>query len=276
MSSSQPASNGTYRSQSLTRGLEVLRALAAAREALTLQQLNDVTAIPKPTLVRLLAILTAEGCVVRLDDRPTYGLGPTVMEIAAGVSADMDPETVARPRMETLTLAAGHTANLGVLSGDEVLHVCVVLADRPVRYTAHSGTRDAVWCTGLGKALLAFTGSQQVARILRGRKLEARTSKTITTKAALDAELKETRRRGWSHDDEEGAEGLRCFAVPVMVDGECVGALSLSGPAAELDRSESEKFVPLLEAAAADLAADPRLARGLRSLSGVDHLGPAS
>ena len=276
MSSSQPASAGTYRSQSLTRGLQVLRVLAAAREPLTLQQLNETTSIPKPTLVRLLAILTTEGCVVRLDDRPTYGLGPTVMEIAAGVSADMDPETLARPRMEQLTLAAGHTANLGVLVGGEVLHVCVVLADRPVRYTAHSGTRDAVWCTGLGKALLAFAGPQEASRALRGQRLEARTSKTITTKRRLDAELKETRRRGWSHDDEEGAEGLRCFAVPLIVDGQCVGALSLSGPAAELDLSESETFVPLLEAAAADLAADARLTRGLRSLSGAEDLGATS
>lgn len=276
MSSRQAGAPGAYRAQSLTRGLHVLRALAAAREPLTLQQINQRTDIPKPTLVRLLSILTSEGCTVRLDERPTYGLGPTVMEIAAGVGADMDPETLARPRLELLSKAAGHTATLGVLSDGEVLHVCAVLADRPVRYTTHSGTRDATYCTGLGKALLAFSGTQEASRALQGRKLTARTSKTITTKGRLETELKETRQRGWSHDDEEGAEGLRSFAVPITISGQTVGALGLSGPSAELDRTQSDIVVALLLEAAADLANNAQLIRGLRSLAGHDVSNPTS
>lgn len=248
----------------------MLRTIAAGRVPVTLQELHNRTEIPKPTLVRLLAILTREGCTVRVDDRPTYSLGPTVLEIAAGVAEDMDPETIAKPRMEQLMGTAGHTVNLGVLSGGEVLHVCVVLSDRPVRYTAHSGTKDAVWCTGLGKALLAYSAPAVVNRTLVGRKLTRRTARTITTRTELDAEVKRVRRRGWSHDDEESAEGLRCFAVPILVQGECVGALSVSGPAAELPKKSSATVIPMLTEAADELATDGRLVRGLRSLAGVD------
>jgi DNA-binding IclR family transcriptional regulator len=272
-------SQGAYHAQSLTRGLRVLRSLAAAREPLTLQELHETTELPKSTLVRLLAVLTKEGCTVRIDDRPTYSLGPTVLEIAAGVGTDMDPDTLARPRMEVLTATVGHTSNLGVLAEGEVLHVSVVLADRPVRYTAHSGTKDAVWCTGLGKALLAFSRPTVVNRVLHGRRLTGRTPRTLTTRSALDTDLKLTRSRGWSYDDEEGAEGLRCFAVPILVGGECIAALSISGPAAELPKRLSTTVIPVLEAAAVDLAADARLVRGLRALahdSGEAAPAPAS
>ncbi len=258
-----------YRSQSLIRGLSILRVLAAARTPLTLHELHERSQIPKPTLVRLLSILTQEACTVRIDDRPTYSLGPTVVEIAAGVDDDMDPEALARPVLEALCARVGHTVNLGALSGGEVLHVSVVLADRPVRYTAHSGSRDATWCTGLGKALLAFSAPATVRATLTGRRLTRRTARTITTKAALDAELVRIRQQGFSHDDEECADGLRCFAVPIIAHGECVGAVSCSGPAAELPMTAAAGITPLLTETAELLARDGRLVRGLRSLSGM-------
>lgn len=256
-----------YRAQTLTRGLTVLRTMADVREPVTLQNLHDRTGIPKPTLVRLLAILTQEGCTVRLDDRPTYALGPTVTAIAAGVADDLHPEELARPYLQRLSAAVGHTANLGVLAGDQVLHLCVVLADRPIRYIVHTGSRDDPHSTGLGKALLAQLDGAAVDRIVGAGPLEAKTPTTITSRSKLDSELKKVRKQGYAYDEQEGAHGLSCFAVPVLVGDRPVAALSISGPAGELPGSESARIVPELTKIADQIAADPRLARALVTIT---------
>jgi len=261
-------SKQSYQSQSLTRGILVLRTLAARRSPMTLHELNVVNEIPKPTLVRLLAVLSEIGCVVRLDDRPTYGLGPTMVEIAAGTTLVNDPEQLARPALTALVGQIGHTANLGVVNNGQVLHVSVILADRPVRYTASAGTRDELWCTGLGKALLAQLAREAATDLIRGKRLIRRTPNTITSREALAEDLLAIRQRGWSHDDEEGAIGLRCFAVPLLVAGECVGAVSVSGPSGELAADQADQIVPLLVKTAGELTASSALVAGLRALGG--------
>lgn len=255
--------SGGYRAQALTRGLTVLRTMADIRTPVTLQHLHDRTGIPKPTLVRLLAILTTEGCTVRLDDRPSYGLGPTITSIAAAVAEDLRPETLARPYLQRLSTALGHTANLGVISGTDVLHLSVVLADRPIRYIVHTGSRDTPHSTGLGKAMLSQLTQAQVDALLGDGKLAAKTPQTIVSRSKLEAELKRTKRNGFAYDNQEGAAGLCCFAVPVIVDGRCVAALSISGAAGELPESASDTVVPELRATAEQIAHDSRLARAL-------------
>lgn len=270
MATKDDEESGQYRAQTLTRGLTLLRTMADVREPVTLQDLHDRTGIPKPTLVRLLSILTQEGCTVRLDDRPTYGLGPTITAIAAGVADDLHPEEMARPYLQRLSTIVGHTANLGVLTGNQVLHLCVVLANRPIRYIVHTGSRDDPHSTGLGKALLAQLDSAAVDKILGDRPLEAKTPRTITSRAKLNAELKRVRKQGYAYDGQEGAIGLSCFAVPVLADGRPVAALSISGPAGELPAEKHEEIVPELAKVAAQIASDPRLARALSTITPGD------
>ena len=267
MASNDAEEVGKYRAQTLTRGLAVLRTMADVRAPVTLQDLHNRTDIPKPTLVRLLAILTEEGCTVRLDERPTYGLGPTITAIAAGVTQDLRPEELARPYLEALSAAVGHTANLGVLNGDQVLHLCVVLADRPIRYMVHTGSRDDPHSTGLGKALLAQLSASAAERILGDDPLMAKTPRTITSRTKLKAELTKIRRSGYSYDDQEGALGLACFAIPIIIDGRPVAALSVSGPAGELPPEAHGVIVPQLANVAANIVADLRLARALATIA---------
>lgn len=262
-----PDETGGYRAQTLTRGLAVLRTMADARRPVTLQDLYGLTGIPKPTLVRLLAILTQEGCTVRLDDRPTYGLGPTVTAIAAGVTEDLRPEALARPFLERLSGILGHTANLGVLASGQVLHLCVVLADRPIRYEVRGGARDDPYSTGLGKALLGFLEKADVDKVLGGRPLVAKTPRTITSRTKLDTELRRVRKQGYAYDAEEGALGLCCFAVPITVDGRVVAAVSVSGPAGELPIDRGDVIVPELQKIADEIATEPRLSRTLATIT---------
>lgn len=261
---------GGYHAQALIRGITVLRTLSALRAPATLADLSKHTGIPKPTLVRLLAVLTKEGCLVRIDDRPTYELGPTILEIAAGASENVDLEELARPYLKPLQSEG--TANVGVIDNAETLHVAVALADRPVRYAVTVGVRDSIVCTGLGKAIAAHLPDDVRNGLIKGANYEQRTAKSISSQRAFTTELEQTRTRGWAHDDEEGATGLRCFAVPIMDGDDCVGAVSVSGPSAELPLTASDRIIPKLQDAAAKMGQDNRIIRGLRAIVGAhDH-----
>ncbi|WP_241768071.1 IclR family transcriptional regulator [Haloferax sp. ATB1] len=76
---------------------------------------------------------------------------------------------------------------------------------------------------------------RRVESILDQHGLPKRSENTITDRETLRSELAEIRDRGYSEDNEEYGQGLRCVGVPVLNgDDAVVGALSASGPATEV------------------------------------------
>ena len=85
--------------------------------------------------------------------------------------------------------------------------------------------------TGIGKAILAFAGDADVAKVLEAG-LEQRTVNVITDAGELRRELERIRVRAFSTDMEENEEGVRCVAAPVFDHRlNVAGAISIAGPA---------------------------------------------
>jgi DNA-binding IclR family transcriptional regulator len=260
---SKPAS-ANYHANALARGLALLEMLAAASEPLTLGEFSGSTALPKSTLVRLLAVLTEMEYVVRIDERPSYRLGHKVHRLASSYVSTLDLTVVAQEYLKPVAAGIGQTANLGVLDGDQVLHICVAEPDRSLRFTTALGSRDHTYCTGLGKVLLAGLADEQVARTVPAEPFRAFTEHTITSLENLRRDLRRTARRGYALDDNERSSGLRCVAVPVRVGGECLAALSVSGPAGEFTTARQHEYVAVLDEVATRIAADPDFTTALR------------
>ncbi len=271
------SASANYHSHALARGLALLELLADGPQPLTLFDFHQRTGLPKSTLVRLLAVLAELEFVVRVDERPAFRLGHKLLTLSTAYVSALDLSVVAGPHLHTLATATGQTTNLGLLDGDQVLHVCVEQPSRPIRFTAMTGTRDAAYCTALGKLLLAQLAADQWAGHLPAAPFPARTSKTITTADELARELRRTARRGYALDDNENAVGLRCLAVPVEVAGETMAALSVSGPSAEFTAERLKGYLEPLHATAAALAASADVAAALRVVqrSLRAHPGPA-
>jgi DNA-binding IclR family transcriptional regulator len=260
---SRPAS-ANYHANALARGLALLEMLAAAPQPLTLNELNESTALPKSTLVRLLAVLSEMEYVVRIDERPSYRLGHKVQRLASSYVSTLDLTVVAETYLKPVARSTGQTANLGVLDGNQVLHICVAEPDRPLRFTAALGARDHTYCTGLGKVLLSELPDEQLRRTLPAEPFEAFTDGTITSVADLLRDLKKTVRRGYALDDNERSTGLRCVAVPVRIGGECLAAVSVSGPAGEFTPARTHEYVAALDEVAKGMPEDPDFATALR------------
>jgi DNA-binding IclR family transcriptional regulator len=252
-----------YRAVALERGLAILQDLASAGRPLTIAQAHARTGLPKSTLIRLLSVLQDDGYVTRVDEQPSYWLGPAVMRLADAYTDALDVSAYAMATLRALAEAAGQTANLGVIDGPEVVHLCVVEPDRALRFRAATGTRDGAYHTGLGKLLLAHVPPDELDAHLPEEPFPARTEATITRKADLRRQLATIRREGFAADIGEGDPGVGCLAVPLHVGDSVIAAVSVTGPVAEITGPSRKDLLTLLRTASDELAAEPQFSYAL-------------
>jgi DNA-binding IclR family transcriptional regulator len=256
-----PPRNG---SSSLRRALAVLDHLAEATpdpRGATLAELADGLAIPKSTLVRLLAPLRDAGLVERDGETGRHRLGARNARLGQLYLERLDLRGVARDVLHRLVAECGETVHLVVPGGsDPVTGPCVVYVDKvesshAVRMHSQVGMRQPVYCTGVGKAWLAFAPEETVAAVVDAG-MPRRTPATLTSEDAVRAALEDTRRRGYAVDDVENEPDIRCVAAPVFDHGGTpVAALSVSGPTTRVTASRVEALGGLVRTAAAELSA---------------------
>jgi len=228
--------NGT---QAVDRAARLLTEVVHATDPMTFTGLSAATGLAKSTTSRLLLALERNG-LVRRDDHGRFLPGEMFVSFAWRGGAEAGLVAVAQPFLERLGKATGETINLGVVSGGVVEQIAQVDSTYFIGGTNWVGLSVPLHCSALGKVLLAY-GAVPLSGPLSGQlpaeKLERRTDKTITSEAALRAELAGVRARGYAITDEELEPGLIAVAAPVHgFDGAVVAALSVSAPTTRLTR----------------------------------------
>ncbi|MQA75804.1 MAG: IclR family transcriptional regulator [Solirubrobacterales bacterium] len=206
----------------------------------------------KSTTLRYLATLV-QLRVLERDERGRFRLGLKLVELAGGRLGNDDLASVAEPLLRQLVILSGETVHLGVPSGAHMVYIAKVESPQAIRLVSRIGSRVPMYSSAMGKALLARLAPERRSELL-GR-LEPRTPKTIVDARALAAELEETRKRGFSIDDEENETGVRCVgAVVLATGGEPLGAVSVSGPAGRLGLRRCRDLAPELIEATREIA----------------------
>ncbi len=238
----------------------ILESVASARAGATLSELARITEAPKTSLVGLLAGLTAEGCLVR-DGSGRYALGPRVQALATQTMAGRELIVLARSVLRSLVEATGETAVIGALAPDAEFAVYLdkVESPNPIRYAVTVGERRELYCTAMGKLLLAHFEPARLRRYLKSTPRQRWTGTTITSAADLAAEMARIRREGVARTNGERVEGASALAAPIFGgDGSVVAALLIAGPSERM-RANLQRNEQLLRKAAADCT---RLAGG--------------
>ena len=229
--------NGT---QAVDRAARLLAEVVHSADPMTFTELSAITGLAKSTTSRLLLALERNG-LVRRDDHGRFLPGEMFVSFAWRGGAEAGLIAVAQPFLERLGKATGETINLGVSSNGMVEQIAQVDSKYLIGGTNWVGMSVPLHCSALGKVLLAY-GAAQLPPEPPGQpdkpdKLERRTGKTITTEAALRAELAGVRARGYAVTDEELEPGLVAVAAPIYgYDGRVVAALSVSAPASRMAR----------------------------------------
>jgi len=219
-------------SQTLDRALNALLKIGESdARGLTLAECTRLLGCSKPTAHRILHTLAARG-FLRVDaERGRYTLGATNLRLGMAFLERLDLRAEALPLLRQLAHRTGETVHLGVLDRCDVVYIEKVESKHAVRMFSRIGNTMPAYSTGVGKAILAFLPPEELEEVLPA-KLEARTPATITDRAELLRHLEEVRRRGYSTDDIENEEGIRCVGAPVFDHAGVVCAgISIAGPA---------------------------------------------
>lgn len=241
--------------QSVDRALDLVEALASADGEVSITALATRTGLHVSTVHRLLSTLLRRGYVRQNAETSRYYAGPKLATLAEGRSRFGDMRVRARPILHAITETTRETANLVVLDDNAAVYIETIPSPQVVRLFTAVGNRVPLHATGAGKCLLAGLPAAKRDALIERLELRPYTPRTIVDAAALRRALDEARERGFTIDDEEYDEGVRCVAVPVPVTGDAVAAISLSAPASRFTRQRCLELVPMLRRAAAELAA---------------------
>lgn len=246
-----------YKVQVLDRALAALAILANSSSDCSLAELCPALKLHKSTVHRLMMVLEQHRLVVKNPETGRYRLGLRLYELGSRAIDRLDLRGRARPYLDQLQEEFGETVFFCILDEGQVFYVEKVESQRSVRTACTVGSRAPAYCTAVGKAMLAELPEAEVTKIVRRWGLRRVTPKTITTASALKAELKVVRARGYSIDDEEKEEGLRCIGAAVRAhSGKLAAAMSVSGPAFRMTRERVPQIGQALMEAAGRLSVE--------------------
>jgi IclR family transcriptional regulator, acetate operon repressor len=221
-----------------------------------LSEAGEHLGVAPSTAHRLMAMLAYHGFVRQEPDSRAYRAGPALVEIGLAAVRQLDIRTQARPVLEALAAALGETVHLAVLEGSDVRYLDAVESSRALRVAARTGSALAANCTASGKALLAGLPDDEVAALFGGKAaLPALTSRSITRRPRLLAELRDVRQRGFALNRGESEEGVASVAVAVPGPRQApVAALAVSAPVSRMTAEHAAAIGVRLRGEAARLA----------------------
>ncbi|MHA7133300.1 IclR family transcriptional regulator [Oerskovia turbata] len=242
-------------SQSLRRALAILDALRHdAARGLSLVELADVLGTHKSTVSRLLAPLV-EVHLVRRTPTGRFVLGAGTLRLGQAYLEGLDLRTVAEPHLAALMRASGATCHLVVHDGLDVVYIDKKENTAVVRMASRIGRRMPLYCTGVGKAILAASDVELLESVL-DHPMPAVTARTLTRPEHLRAEIRTVAQRGYAIDDRENEAEVRCVAAAVVDHTEtAIGALSVSALASHMPPARVRELGPLVVQAARAVSA---------------------
>ena len=242
--------------QSVAKALDVLECLALSDRALSVRQVAEQCGFSRPTTYRLLSTLQSRNFVQNMQDG-SYRVGTGVLSLGKSVLDHLNLADVARSHIYALSRKTEETVHLSILDGTEILYIAKAESTKPVQMYCNIGTRNPVYNTSMGKAILAFLPQARRETLLRKLTLRAHTPHTITDLPALVEHLDGVRRQGYAIDDREVEASIRCVGAPVFdYTNDVVGAISVSGPVHRMTDEQIERFAGYVTSTAKAISQD--------------------
>ena len=211
-----------------------------------LVELSNRLELHKSTVHRILSSLQMMGYVRQEEDTGKYRLSLKWMEISNRITEKRDIVSIARPYLRKLSEISGETVHLVEVEGNEAIYIDKVESgSNSIRMVSRVGSRIPLYCSGVGKAMLAERSDEEIEEIWNSSDIRAMTPKTILSLDEFLETIREIRKFGYALDNEENEMGVRCIAASILDhEGKARNAFSISAP---VGRMTDEKLKMLAE-----------------------------
>ena len=221
--------------KSLAKALSVLECFSVEQPELGISEISRRLGLQKSTVYNILSTFQKCGYIVQNPDNSKYALGLKVLHLGYIVSSHHGLRDIFLPYLNRIARVTRETCYFGILDDLEVLYIEAAYPTTQQQTRNILGERAPLYCTGLGKAMLAYLPEEKIGQVLSAP-MRQFTGYTLNDPAALRASLEEVRARGYAVDNMEHEFGIRCVAVPVFnTAGQVYAAVSVSGPSPRFD-----------------------------------------
>ncbi|KIN66238.1 HTH-type transcriptional regulator, IclR family [Sulfitobacter noctilucicola] len=239
------------------KAMDVLDQVAAFGRPVRFAALLEASPFPKATLYRFLQTLTNQRLLAYDPDHQTYSVGVRLVRLAHAAWNQTSIAPIARPHLDALSHKIGLTVHLAQLDNGQVLYVDKRNAAKPVEMFSDAGKIGPAYCTGVGKAMLAYLPPAAQQQALAKQSYHIFTDQTLASPEAVVEELSNIVARGHAYDREEHEPGIICIGVPILSGGGVVlGGLSITGATPQMTYDKLDALVPDLQRAATAIAID--------------------
>jgi IclR family transcriptional regulator, KDG regulon repressor len=234
--------------KSLARGLEILDYVWNSATPTGISDLAQHLQIDKSSVSRLAHTLMQHGYLANPSGSRRLVPGARLIQISCELERRLALRQRARPHLSSLANQSGECAHIAIHDSDCAVVIEDVEVESSLRVVGGSGRRIPLYCTAVGKALMAF------CELPAPELLKPITPRTITCHQALQKHLAEVRRQRYAVDDEEHEPGVRCMATAVFLGQLPIAVIGISGPTVRITDERIERLSQLLLEAAERLS----------------------
>lgn len=240
--------------KTIIKAFTILEELSNKRDGYSLAEISKNIDMPKSTVFRYLSTFIAAGYVEQTNDS-FYRLSLKIVELAKMSLRNLDLKIEARSLLLDLASQLKCTIHLATREELEIIYLDKINYDGTFQMYSQIGLRNPVWCTSLGKAILMLLPEKQCYELLTSRSLYAKTGHTITDPDIIMQELKISKERGWTIDNEENEYGIRCIGAPILdYKGQPIASISASGTKELLSPDKDKKFGESIKSTAKNIS----------------------
>ena len=207
---------------------DILELIASHNEPQTVHGIAEELSLPESTVYRILKYLAKRNYIERTPQGIFLGSGCLHLGIMAQEQNVL--QRVAHSELARLARDTLETAHLAKFHGNSIVYIDKCEGARNVRMGSMIGRNSPLYCTGIGKAMLAALPDKELEERLHSMKLTRFTDNTLCSINELKAELALTRERGYAIDNCEHEDGVFCIAAAVTDSrGKVTAGLSIAG-----------------------------------------------
>lgn len=242
--------------QSFLRVFSLLETLASSSVPLGATELSKKTNVPRPSVVRLCAVLAREGLVQHDLKRKRFSLGPRLyrfgIEVVAGSAQKVERHAI----LQETVAKVGETCNIMIADHTSMAVVDRIESNWTIRAQWEVGMRFPLHCSSSGKLYLSTLPKARRRFLLEKLEIKKYAQNTITDVKALEKNLDKIREQKFSISDQELLDGMVAVAVPITDGrGRFCAALTANGLLPRFPVTFAIEKVPVLQNAAAELRA---------------------
>src|SRR5690242_17488839 len=239
----------SYNITSVQRCLRLLSLFSQSPGGLSASEVAKQSGLPVSTVHRFLVNLENAG-FLDCSDSGKYHLGIECFSIGHAALTQLDIRRLSLPYLQTINQHSRETIHLTVRQGLNAVYVEKLDSPEHLRIHSRIGVSVPLYCTAVGKVLLAYMPADEQQTVLGQIELKRLTPNTAGSLQELQTELLRVRKNGYACDLEEHEPHIRCIAAPIWDHlGSVQASLSLTAPVVRMPVNRLRQLAPMIQEA---------------------------